>query len=133
MIQLFKFKVRNDNISRFFDGHENIDEPVSNDLDFGFAHHSTALPCIFLLRTAPVFIFALQQEWVGLLLFHINLTDFTIIWGWRMLLFKNLKVDMPVYNSLFFCNKVWVKKNDTHILLHSAFNTYDYAFMHKYA
>ena len=30
-------------------------------------------------------------------------------------------------------HRVWVKKNYTPILLHSVFNTYDYAFKHTYA
>ena len=32
-----------------------------------------------------------------------------------------------------FKRRVWIKKNYTPILLHSVFNTYDYAFKHTYA
>ena len=36
-------------------------------------------------------------------------------------------------SSIYRLHRVWIKKNYTPILLHSVFNTYDYAFKHTYA
>ena len=51
MVQLLEFKVGDLDVRRFLHGHENVDEPVPNDLHFRLAGHATATA--FPLRAWP--------------------------------------------------------------------------------